>query len=66
MAWSSSPSAKGLRSEEQVQRVAKLANRKQFQQNKQGRASESDRRVPSAKPRHLYTGKRKAGKTDRR
>ena len=32
----------------------------------QGRASESDRRIPCKMPKHLFSGKRGNGKTDRR
>ncbi|XP_065838924.1 GTP-binding protein 4-like [Oscarella lobularis] len=36
------------------------------EQMKTGRASESDRRIRSSKPKHLFSGKRKMGKTQRR
>ena len=32
----------------------------------QGRASESDRRIATKRPKHLFSGKRGMGKTDRR
>ncbi|KAL1524146.1 hypothetical protein AB1Y20_019055 [Prymnesium parvum] len=61
-----SPSAHGLRDEAQLQKSAKLAKKKQFKLAKNGLASESDRRIPCKKPKHLLTGKRGNGKTDRR
>jgi len=33
---------------------------------KQGRVAESDRRIPNERPKHLFSGKRGMGKTDRR
>ena len=66
MARSRSPSAAGSRDEVQVQKVAKLAKQKQFKLSKFGKVGESDRRIPSKRPKHLNTGKRGSGKTDRR
>ena len=34
--------------------------------NRQGKAGESDRHIHEKKPKHLFSGKRKNGKTDRR
>lgn len=39
---------------------------KQKHTNKDARKGEGDRHVPDWKPKHLFSGKRKAGKTDRR
>ena len=47
-------------------KAEKLAKKKQFKMNKMGKASESDRRIAIKKPRHLFSGKRGNGKTDRR
>jgi len=66
IARSRSPSAMGLRDEAQAKKVSKLAKRKQFKLNKFGHASESDRRIAIKKPKHLFSGKRGNGKTDRR
>jgi nucleolar GTP-binding protein len=43
-----------------------LAKKAQKKANQNTRASESDRRVLNEKPRHLFSGKRGIGKTDRR
>jgi len=64
LARSRSPSASGLRDSAAVVKVTKLAKKKQFRMNKMGYASESDRRIPTAKPKHLFSGKRGNGKTD--
>mmetsp|Transcript_44075 Transcript_44075/g.122135 ORF Transcript_44075/g.122135 Transcript_44075/m.122135 type:complete len:332 (+) Transcript_44075:289-1284(+) len=66
MARSRSPSNMGLKDEAQVVKAAKLAKKKQFTINKMGLASESDRRIASKRPKHLFSGKRGSGKTDRR
>ena len=66
VARSRSPSANGLRDEKAMAKVQKLAKKKGFQLSKQGRASESDRRIPTIRPKHLNSGKRGIGKTDRR
>jgi nucleolar GTP-binding protein len=34
--------------------------------NRAGKAGESDRHIHEKKPKHLFSGKRKNGKTDRR
>jgi len=60
------PSASGLRDEAHQIKVTKLQKKQQKMLNKQGRASESDRRIPTLKPKHLFSGKRGNGKTDRR
>ncbi len=46
--------------------MEKLTKKKQFDIGKAGRASESDRRNVDKMPKHLFSGKRKGGKTDRR
>jgi len=47
-------------------KMEKLTKQKQFRMNKFGKATESDRRIAIKKPKHLFTGKRGNGKTDRR
>merc|ERR1711972_1122876 len=44
--------------------LKKKADKKTF--NRMGKAGESDRRIQEKKPKHLFTGKRGIGKTDRR
>ena len=63
---SRSPSASGLKDEEALAKALKMTKKQQHRLNKFGRASESDRRVPDMKPKHLNTGKRGIGKSDRR
>ena len=65
-ARSRSPSRVGLKDESALKKAEKLAKKKQFKMNKMGKASESDRRIAIKKPRHLFSGKRGNGKTDRR
>ena len=60
------PSAAGLRDEKALEKAKKMTKQQQFRLNKWGRASESDRRIPTKKPKHLFSGKRGNGKTDRR
>ena len=65
-ARSRSPSMVGLKDEASLARAEKLAKKKQFKMNKLGYVGESDRRVMCSKPKHLFSGKRGNGKTDRR
>lgn len=61
-----SGSAKGLPSEE-VGQVEELKRRRKMRRlSQQGRKGEADRWIPDLKPKHLYSGKRGIGKTDRR
>merc|ERR1712141_915317 len=46
-----------------VRKITKIAQRKM---NQFGKAGESDRRIQSKMPKHLFAGKRKMGKTQRR
>jgi len=48
---------------EKVRKISKLGQRKL---NQYGRAGESDRHIHIKMPKHLFSGKRKAGKTQRR
>jgi len=64
IARSRSPSASGLRDQAALDKAEKITKKKQFSRNKQGFASESDRRIPTKKPKHLFSGKRGNGKTD--
>eukprot|EP00931_Biecheleriopsis_adriatica_P112159 TRINITY_DN866_c0_g1_i1.p1 TRINITY_DN866_c0_g1~~TRINITY_DN866_c0_g1_i1.p1 ORF type:complete len:637 (+),score=172.45 TRINITY_DN866_c0_g1_i1:66-1976(+) len=57
---------KGLPSEEAAQTVEKKRRKVMRQFAKQGKKGESDKWVPDLKPKHLYSGKRGIGKTDRR
>ena len=66
LARSRSPSRTGLRDEKQLKKAIKMGKKQQFKMNKFGKASESDRRIAIKKPKHLFSGKRGNGKTDRR
>ena len=66
LARSRSPSAAGMRDETALSKAKALGKRKQFKLNKFGRASESDRHIHEKMPKHLLSGKRGNGKTDRR
>ena len=63
---SRSPSRTGLRDEKALAKAVKMSKKQQFKMNKFGKASESDRRIAIKKPKHLFSGKRGNGKTDRR
>lgn len=57
----------GVRDDEmgkKIRKVQKKAQRKAF--NQAGKSGESDRHIAVKKPKHLFTGKRGIGKTDRR
>jgi len=56
----------GMRDDQQASRATKLRNLGQRERNMHAKAGESDRAIRVKKPKHLYAGKRKAGKTDRR
>ncbi|KAI6037565.1 P-loop containing nucleoside triphosphate hydrolase protein [Pisolithus marmoratus] len=56
----------GLRDEQQVSKAVKLRNLGQRRRNMLAKAGESDRAIRVKMPKHLFAGKRKAGKTDRR
>ncbi|KAG6333718.1 hypothetical protein ID866_5371 [Astraeus odoratus] len=58
----------GLRDEQlqQASKATKLRNLGQRRRNMLAKAGESDRAIRVKMPKHLFAGKRKAGKTDRR
>jgi len=49
-----------------VKKGRKLAKISQRGANRDARKGEADRRILDSKPKHLFAGKRKQGKTDRR
>ena len=56
-----------FRDVKQKEQAKKLRNvQGQRKANRQAKASESDRRIYDEKPKHLFSGKRGAGKTERR
>ncbi|KAG2016473.1 GTP binding protein 4 [Coprinopsis cinerea AmutBmut pab1-1] len=56
----------GLKNEEQYKKAVQLRNLGQRPRNMQAKAGEGDRHIRTKMPKHLFAGKRKGGKTDRR
>mmetsp|Transcript_15912 Transcript_15912/g.38733 ORF Transcript_15912/g.38733 Transcript_15912/m.38733 type:complete len:677 (+) Transcript_15912:327-2357(+) len=56
----------GLKDDEQRMRAQKLADKGQRKMNKMAKSGEGDRVIISKMPKHLFSGKRGIGKTDRR
>lgn len=56
----------GVRDVTMAKKVRKLAKISQRPLNRLAKKGEADRKIPTLKPRHLFAGKRKMGKTDRR
>jgi len=60
------PSEMGFANEKSQQKAAKLAKKGQKNMNRNARVGEADRRQYNYMPKHLFSGKRGIGKTDRR
>jgi len=56
----------GMANSEQRNKAVKLRNLGQRLRNMHAKAGESDRAIRVKMPKHLFSGKRGAGKTDRR
>lgn len=56
----------GLRDEAQVAQARKQMRKSMRSLEQQGRAGEADRHITTKLPKHLFAGKRKMGKTNRR
>ncbi|KAG8835673.1 Nucleolar GTP-binding protein 1 [Serendipita sp. 399] len=56
----------GMRDQSQISKAVQLRNLGQRERNRLAKAGESDRAIHIKKPKFLYTGKRKLGKTNRR
>lgn len=56
----------GFRDSAQKSKAIELAKKSVKKRNKDARRGEADRVIPTLKPKHLYSGKRSTGKTDRR
>jgi len=56
----------GLRDEAQASKAIRMRNVSQRRRNMLAKAGESDRAIRVKMPKHLFSGKRKAGKTSRR
>lgn len=57
---------RGLPSEEAAEKAEKVRRKRMRYMEKLGKKGEADRHIPDLKPKHLYSGKRGIGKTDRR
>ena len=62
----STPRDVGLKDEAQRKKVTKIARKAQKPMNKMAKIGEADRTIPTKMPKHLFSGKRGNGKTDRR
>lgn len=56
----------GFKDSAQKMKALKMAKKSANKRNKDARRGESDRVIPTLKPKHLFSGKRSIGKTDRR
>ena len=56
----------GIRDPVLREKVKKLTRKSQMPRNRMARKGEGDRTIPNVMPKHLFCGKRKMGKTDRR
>jgi nucleolar GTP-binding protein len=56
----------GLKDQSFVDKTEKLKRSRQITRNRDARQGEADRRVLETKPKHMFVGKRKMGKTNRR
>ncbi|PPR98787.1 hypothetical protein GOBAR_AA21886 [Gossypium barbadense] len=56
----------GLKDSAQKVNAIKLAKKSVLKRNKNARRGEADRVIPTLKPKHLFSGKRSIGKTQRR
>lgn len=56
----------GISAPEKKKKAKKMMKTAQRTMNRMGKAGESDRHISSKLPKHLFSGKRKSGKTQRR
>ncbi|XP_019195051.1 PREDICTED: nucleolar GTP-binding protein 1-like [Ipomoea nil] len=56
----------GFKDTAQKSKALKLFKKSAKKRNKDARRGEADRTIPTLKPKHLFSGKRSTGKTDRR
>ena len=56
----------GLKDAVQRNKAVKMADKQQRRAGKAARRGEGDRHIPDFKPKHLFSGKRPKGSTDRR
>jgi nucleolar GTP-binding protein len=63
---SSSRAAAGLKDDVERMRAQKMADKAERKRNKRAKIGEADRTIITKMPKHLFSGKRGIGKTDRR
>jgi len=63
---SKTPASVGLKDDKQQAKVAEITKKAQKARNKDARKGEGDRVILNMKPKHLFSGKRGLGKTQRR
>ncbi|XP_059312069.1 nucleolar GTP-binding protein 1-like [Lycium ferocissimum] len=56
----------GFKDKPQMEKAIKMSKKSANKRNRDARRGESDRVIPTLKPKHLFSGKRSTGKTDRR
>jgi len=56
----------GLKNQSVASAAERIKRSKQIGRNRDARQGEGDRRVVASKPKHMFVGKRKMGKTNRR
>jgi len=57
---------KGIKDDGQRNKAIKMADKAQVKLGRMARKGEGDRHIPDLKPKHLFSGKRPRGSTDRR
>jgi len=57
---------RGVANEEAASKIEKLRRKRMRVHERHGKKGEADKHIPDWKPKHLYSGKRGIGKTDRR
>ncbi|KAG7672340.1 hypothetical protein Ndes2437B_g02294 [Nannochloris sp. 'desiccata'] len=57
---------KGIKDDVQHNKAIKMADKAQVKMGRMARKGEADRHIPDLKPKHLFSGKRPRGSTDRR
>lgn len=57
---------KGVKDVVQANKAIKMADKAQVRMGRMARKGEADRHIPDLKPKHLFSGKRPRGTTDRR
>ena len=61
-----SRASSGMKNQSVADKTERLRRTTQIGRNRDARQGEGDRRVVESKPKHMFIGKRKMGKTNRR